>query len=138
MSPRESLHLVLRSTRAYGARSLLAPANARRIQAITHSLGRRLGVRVYSYANAGNHLHLLVQPTSRPAFRAFVRALSGIVARIALRAERGQARKTTFWDRRPWSRIVEWGMAFETVLLYIERNTLEARGQLPKRRKGPG
>ena len=133
LSPSQSMHLVLRSTRAYGSRSFLAPANARRIQKLVFSLGRRLRVRVYNYANSGNHLHLLLQPSTRAAYRAYVRALSGIVARIALRAKHSRTQGLRFWDRRPWSRIVSWGDGFETVLLYIERNTMETLGALARR-----
>ena len=131
--PRQPHHLVLRTTRARGALSLLAPGRARRIQTLAFRLGHTLGVRVYTYANAGNHLHLLVQPRSREAFHAYIRALSGLVARLTLRAERGRPTRRPFWDRRPWTRIVAWDRDFEVVLTYVIRNALEAERLIPYR-----
>ena len=92
-------------------------------------LSERFGIKVYRFANSGNHLHLLVQPTSRQAYLNFIRALTGIIARIVLNAERGSASMIDrFWDSRPFTRIVEWGKDFAGVRNYIDLNTLEAIG----------
>lgn len=142
ISVKRPIHVVMRSSHAKGARSFLATSRARKIERLVFRLGTHTGVRVYRYANSGNHLHLLVVTRSRKAFRAYLRAISGIIARIALGVERGRARgkspaddKSTeiakFWDARPFTRIVEWGREFQTVCGYIARNTLEALGFIP-------
>ena len=130
MIPKVPLHLVFRSKLARGTRSLLAPQRARRIEDLVFRLGRSLDVRVLSYANAGNHLHLLVQPKTRDALHAFTRAFSGIVARLTLGAERGAGKKVRLWDARPWTRIVFRVRDCQVVARYIERNVLEAIGEL--------
>jgi REP element-mobilizing transposase RayT len=123
--------LVLKSSLAVGERSFLRKNRARQIEALVFRLGRESGVRVYRYANSGNHLHLLLRPSSRQAFKLYVRALSGLIARMVLGAERGSAQGLKFWDARPFSRIVEWGRDFKNLGFYILQNTLEATGFMP-------
>ncbi len=122
--PKHPHHLVVRSTRARGTRSFLAPTRARQIERLVYRLGRKLDVRVYRYANSGNHLHLLVRPRTREAFHAYTRALTGIVARLTLAAERGCPRHIRFWDKRPFTRVVQWGRDFIGVARYVEHNTV--------------
>ena len=101
------------------------------IKEFVYRLGEESGVKVYRFANGGNHLHLLVLPNSREAFNAYVRALSGLIARVTLGAERGKAMRLKFWDARPFTRIIEWGREFKTVCGYVLQNTLEAIGFIP-------
>jgi hypothetical protein len=124
---------------------MLAPGRARRIEKKTFELGKRLGVRVYRYGNSGNHVHMVVLPKSRKAFHAFLRALSGILARICLTAEKGQAKKMKFFDARPYTRILEWGREFTRVGRYVVQNaaegmrfvTYKSRGSQSRARAGP-
>ena len=76
---------------------------------MVHRIGKLNGVKVYRYANSGNHLHLIVSPRSRQAFRAYLQAISGIIARMTLNVERGKPLGIQFWDARPFTKIVEWG-----------------------------
>jgi REP element-mobilizing transposase RayT len=124
-STRRPLHVVLRSTRARGAWSL------RRVEArlreAMKALARRTSVRVYDYANAGNHLHLLVRAKQRSGFQAFLRSFAGIAARLVTGARRGQA-VGRFWDELAYSRVVSWGREFTRVREYVAQNELEALG----------
>jgi REP element-mobilizing transposase RayT len=133
VSTKRPMHLVMRSTLATGARSFLSPHRAKRIDALIRSVGRDKGVRIYRYANSGNHLHLIVLPRSRVAFRSFLRAITGLIARITLAVERGRAAGLKFWDARPFTRILEWGRDFKAVSDYLTENTLEAIGFIPYR-----
>lgn len=136
ISVKRPMHLVMRSTLATGRRSFLLSDRAREIKDLVHRAGRVQGVRVYRYANSGNHLHLIIMPRSRAAFHAFVRAISGLIARLTLERERGPARvgllrvgaTAGFWDARPFTRILEWGREFRGVADYLLRNVLEAAG----------
>jgi REP element-mobilizing transposase RayT len=74
------MHLVMRSSLATGELSFLRAKRARRIQELVYGLGKKHQVRVYRFANAGNHLHLLVMPKSREAFKSFLRSISGVIA----------------------------------------------------------
>lgn len=60
-----------------------------------------------------------------------MRALSGVIARMVLGAERGHAKGLKFWDARPFSRIIEWERDFKSLGFYILQNTLEATGFMP-------
>jgi hypothetical protein len=138
ISVKRPMHLVMRSSRAKGEHSLLA--RSLRIERAIRRVGARKGVKVYRYANSGNHLHLVILPKSRAAYHAFIRAISGIVARIALRVERGKARGLKFWDALPFTKIIEWGRQFINAHWYVLQNMLEAEGfrdYVPRKRKPP-
>jgi hypothetical protein len=141
ISVKRPMHLVMRSTRAKGEHSLLA--RRMRIERAIRKVGKLTGVKVYRYANSGNHLHLVILPRSRPAYHAFIRAISGIVARIALGVERGRpgAHDTRgFWDALPFTKIIEWGRQFANAHWYVLQNKLEAEGftdYRPRKRKPP-
>jgi REP element-mobilizing transposase RayT len=136
LAAKRPIHVVMRSSLACGPLSLLSPVRAKRIEATVRGLAKAKGIRLYRYANAGNHLHLLVLAPTRPAFKAYLRALTGIVARITLSAQRGSAQGKKFWDARPFTRIVEWGRDFRGVAGYLLRNTLEAIGFIPYQPRG--
>jgi REP element-mobilizing transposase RayT len=123
------MHLVMRSTLAVGPRSFLR--KRRQIEELIRKVGRSKGVKVYRLANAGNHLHMIVLPRSRPAYQAFIRTLSGLIARITLGVERGKAQGKKFWDALPFTRILEWGRDYRTTCDYLLQNTLEALGFIP-------
>lgn len=132
MDSKKALHVVLRSTKAIGARSFKCDQNEQGIWDIIDRHAKRLGIRVYSYANAGNHLHLLVRAKHRDDYNAFIRTITGLIARLVARSERGKPGKAKFWDARPFSRIVSFAkQEFSAVKTYLLQNTLEAIGWMP-------
>jgi len=135
------MHLVMRSSKATGEMSFLRSIRAKKIEAVVRSVGVATGVKVYRFANSGNHIHLIILPRSREAFIAYIKAITGIIARITLGVERGKKKRTSsgsqFWDARPYTRIIEWGRDFRTASNYLLQNTLEALGFIPYQpRKG--
>ncbi|MBL7714035.1 MAG: transposase [Bdellovibrionales bacterium] len=163
ISFKRPLHVVLRSSQARGPRSFLEPKRAKRVRAIVERAAKIQGVKLYRYANSGNHMHLVVLARSRPAYQAFIRSISGLIARATLGAERGRAKDSKseqeksgkrarakpdnradanlnehpkparFWDARPFTRIIEWGRDYRRVCAYLMQNTLEALGFVPYR-----
>lgn len=132
ISVKRPMHLVMRSCHAQGTCSLLRSEFAGRVARLVQRLGKAKGVRIYRFANSGNHVHLILLPRSRQAFQAFIRALSGLITRLVLKSERGKpADLSKFWDARPYTRIVEWGREFKAVTAYVLQNTLEALGFIP-------
>lgn len=141
IDPKGFLHLVLRSTLAKGERSFLM--RDRTIRKVLQTQAAATGVTIRSFANAGNHLHLIVSPHSRRSFKRFIRASTGLIARKTLGAERNSpwrkpsrdrsgavltdtARSPTrFWDARPFTRIVTWGRDYSGVKNYLELNRVE-------------
>jgi len=132
------MHPVLRSTLATGDKSFLNPSRARKIKWLVHRIGKQVGVKVYRYANSGNHLHLVILARSRPAFIKYVKSISGLIARLTMGTERGSPLGRKFWDARPFTKIIEWGREFRALSNYVLQNTMEALGFVaytPRKRK---
>jgi hypothetical protein len=129
---RRPLHVVLRSSRARGAWSLRGQRGARIVRYALRRFVRRFDLRVYEFANVGNHLHLLLRCKCRLALQNFLRAFAGVTARFITGARKGRP-IGRFWDFLSYSRIVAWGRDFSGVRAYVIRNALEARGIVPYR-----
>jgi REP element-mobilizing transposase RayT len=127
---KKPLHIVLRSSRARREWSMLRPSFAGRIAHTLRRLARRHDVRLYRYANVGNHIHILGQARSRKAFQAFLRGFAGVTARIVTGARRGVP-VGRFWDRLAYTRIVSWGREYRAVRAYVRQNEDEAFGVRP-------
>lgn len=134
-SKSEALHITMRSRVAVGDRLLLSKRNRDWLKTYLPNVARRFTVRVYSYSNNGNHLHLVLKTTDRENLSNFFRVLSGVIARRVLRTEKGRKLGVTFWDSRPFSRIISWGREFWNVMRYMERSKLEASGTLSYRKR---
>ena len=138
--PKQALHVVLRSSRARGAYSMLHPKHCNNIQTLVDRLKARWGVAVYEYANVGNHLHLLIRARSRASWQGFIRELAGGIPIIVTGARKGaglartnatntaESAKRGFWDELVYTRIVSWGRDFQGVGRYILKNLWEAAG----------
>ena len=117
---------------------MLCPKHCNTIELFTHALARRLGVKLYRYANVGNHLHLLVQVPSRAIWKRFLRELTGTIAIIVTGAKKGNALQKNetdrgFWDHLAFTRIVKFGRDFTGVALYLVKNLFESAGVPMKR-----
>lgn len=117
--PKLALHVVIRSSQAHGSRSFFRHNKA--LSHVLESQASRHCINVYAAANAGNHMHLLIQAPSRDHLSNFLRALTGRIAQL-VDAAKG------FWDARPFSRIVSWGRDFKNVARYIGINANESTG----------
>ncbi len=53
---------------------MLHPEHYDRIHDLTSKLSKRWGVRLYRYANVGNHIHLLIRVPSRAIWQRFMRS----------------------------------------------------------------
>ena len=121
------LHITLRSTRAKGAWSFLKRGHEEKIQRLIYRYGDRFHVRVMRYANAGNHLHILIKAKSKKGFQRYLRTIAGIIPRVITKAKKGRT-VGRFWDNLAYSKLVSWGRQFKNTSNYILKNTLEAFG----------
>lgn len=145
ISVRRPMHLVLRSSAATGEQSFLRAKFNARIRAIIRKQAQINGVKLYGVANKGNHFHLLLLAKSRKTYTNFVRAITGLIARIVSGRERGKSKTSTskaadlgqrmaafskkkFWDQRPFSRIIEWGKNLKIAKQVLENGKIEAIG----------
>ena len=122
--PRRPLHLTLRSERAKGDWSLLDHKHDRRIRHLVYRFAEKNRVKIYKYANSGNHLHLLVQAKQHQDFKNFLKTISGLIARTVTGARKGKP-VGKFWDALAWTRIVNWGHDFKRVVDYVLMNEME-------------
>ncbi len=131
VSAKRPMHLVMRSSLARGEHSFLCGKRNGQIQSLVQKIAKTKGIKIYRFANSGNHLHLIILPRSREAFHAFIRAISGLIARLVLGVERGNSKGMKFWDTRPFTRLLEWGRDFKVACGYVLQNQLEALGFIP-------
>ena len=132
LATRNSMHLVMRSSKATGPHSFLRPKNKANIKVIVHRFARKYGVKIFSLANVGNHLHIHMQLSNRHGYRPFIRAISASIAMAVTGASRWaplkKSAKDRFWDYRPFTRIVIGFKAMLRLSDYIRINQLEGIG----------
>ncbi len=115
------LHIVLRAN----ASVLRQPKTYARVNELVERISRKYGVRLYEYANVGNHLHLLVRIPKVQAWARFIRELTGRIAQEL----KGPAKGKPFWSARPFTRVVRgWRRAYRIVKDYMLLNRLEGEG----------
>ncbi len=106
---------------------MLHPHNKNHIDRYIREISEKWGVRVYRFANVGNHIHMLIQVKKRWQLRAFLRESAGTIARVITGAKKGYS-VGRFWDELLWSRIVNWGRDLKRLGGYFAKNIFEAIG----------
>ncbi len=127
LSTRETMHLVLSSTRAKGELSFATRTNRARIDRILKRFSKKFGVKILSYANVGNHLHFHMKLGNRQLYAPFIRALTAAI-RMAVTGASRWSKQPKFWDYRPFTRVVKSFRAFLNLKDYVAINELEGRG----------
>ena len=135
------MHVVMRSELARGKHSFLRFGFE--IADVLRKQAKRHHVKIYSVANAGNHLHLLIQAPSREKLSAFLPGISGRIAQTVmgeskspmfaalsdrspnLKKSSNAGDPASFWDQRPFSRLISWGRDFKHVAKYLALNATE-------------
>lgn len=113
-------HLVLRATKS----TMRRPQTFLKVNQIVNQACKKHGVKLYEYANVGNHLHMLIKIRSRGSWAAFIRELTGRIAQLT----------ATKWLNRPYTRIVRgWKKAYFTAIQYVRLNILEADGMISRK-----
>jgi REP element-mobilizing transposase RayT len=126
LAAKQGMHLVLKSSRAQGKYSFLR--FSKDIESILRKQASNFGVKIYDFANAGNHLHLVIRIHNRETYKSFIRAISGLLMRKVFGLERGRGAHSALWDARPFTRILTWGKDFSAVKNYLHINRLEMIG----------
>jgi hypothetical protein len=125
-----AIHVVLRATEP----GLRKTAVYRHVNLTVARACKKYGVKLYEYANVGNHLHLLIKLTHIRAWRAFIREVTGRIAQIARGLKGRQKGDKPFWRHRPFTRIVRgWKRAYRLAKDYILLNQLEGEGLISRR-----
>lgn len=127
ISTGQAIHLVLKSQHAVGKHSMLHGYNAKKIESVILSQAKGWGIKIYHYVNVGNHLHLVIKLNNRRSFNPFIRAITGLIARHVLNAERGSSKEIQFWVARPFTRIISWGKDYLNINKYMNKNKGQAK-----------
>jgi len=85
-------------------------------------LAESFGVKIYDHAVADDHVHLVLKIPHRRDYVKFIRSLTGLLSR---RYGKG------FWRQVPYTRVAHWGREYRALGKYLEKNRLEAAGDLP-------
>ena len=113
LDSRMPIHLVLRAERS----AMRLPRNFGRVNHLVRTIAPRHGVKLYEYANVGNHLHLVLKISHRGTWSGFIRDLTGAIARLT----------RVRWATRPFTRVISgWRKAFEIAKNYVLLNHGEA------------
>jgi len=130
-SPKASIHVVLKSSKAKQNWSFWKKNNKELIESIVRKQAQLHFVRLYRFENVGTHIHLVIRVKIRQYFRRFLRAVTGLIARSVMGAERDHAilgEEESFWDYRPFTRLIHWGRDFRNIRFYMDKNYYETQG----------
>lgn len=76
-------------------------------------ISRKFGVKIYDLAIHEDHIHGIFKFPNRVLYRAWIRSLSGILARLIVGLK---------WRLRPFTKVIAWGKQFKTTLANIKSN----------------
>ncbi len=122
--PKRPMHVVFRSSKARGDLSFLRTKHERRIDIILKRQSRKHFVRVLSYVNVGNHLHIKIRANSRDSFQAFLISVSALIARAVSGAKKGN-KVGKFWDALVYTRILKTSFEGKILNHYFNANLME-------------
>jgi REP element-mobilizing transposase RayT len=137
------IHLVLKSTKAKG--SLCFLNHQSHLDRTIKHLSKKWGVSIRKTAWLGNHVHLIIQIGSRFQYQGWIRELTASIVRILFtrtgfpRAGIGGSKNDqiesaggeklkSFFDHRPFTRVVDWGKDYKNMVEYIVLNQMEVFG----------
>jgi REP element-mobilizing transposase RayT len=117
------LHIVLKSSHAKGALSLLSARL--KVAALIDQKAKAYAIKIHGFQNMGNHIHLMVSFKTRQAVQKFLRVISGLIARLITKAEKGRAFGKRFWDHLVFTRIVTGRRDYLKMQKYLTKNEIE-------------
>jgi REP element-mobilizing transposase RayT len=128
LSTKESIHLVLRSTKAQGKMSFYK--YKKEIDTILNTFANKYHIEIKSSATQGNHIHLHIKLFKRDTYKPFIRAVTAaIMMKITgFCRDRPKPVNYKFWDRRPFTRVIRTFKEFKNLVDYIQINVFEGLG----------
>lgn len=118
------MHFVFKSENAKN--SLAFVRFQKQIIELMKNVSRICGIKVYDMAVNFNHIHLVVLLSNDDSYKKWIRHLTSAI--VAMMSKVVKTNLTKFFTLRPYSRIVDWGRQFKTVLNYQILNQLEVVG----------
>jgi REP element-mobilizing transposase RayT len=116
LSSTRPIHLILKAKERFKSNDgAIVLSEAKRI-------AQTFQLQILDHAVANDHLHLAVKIPGRREYDAFARTLAGLLAR-----KFGKGIFRTI----PYTRVAHWGKDYKNLEKYLEKNRLEAAGELP-------
>lgn len=104
-----------------------------RVNAQVYKTAKKYGIKIYEFANVGNHLHLLIRLPHVYRWAPFIRELSGQIS-AGMQDLKGPTKGEKYWASRPFTRIIRsWRKAYKDVKDYIVMNEWEAAGHIRRK-----
>jgi hypothetical protein len=139
LDTRNTMHLVLRSSKAQGEWGFWRVNHKAAIARIVSYFARKNGIKILSLANVGNHLHIHLKLSNRFTYSAFIRAITSSITMKITGCSKLEPLKThqlldanapcRFWDYRPFTRVIVGGLrALKYMKDYMFVNQLEGLG----------
>lgn len=119
------IHLILKSEKAKGPWSLLAPRNKIFIQKLIRQKAKKFGVQVDHWVNVGNHVHIKLKSSNRLQFQKFLKATTCLIARHVTGAKKGKP-MGKFWQGLAFTRILTSYLEERQLNGYFRGNEIEA------------
>jgi len=126
LDTKNTMHLVLRSSKAKGEWSFREPKNYKKIKALIEKFSTKHAIKIHSYAINYNHIHFHFKLINRYTYKKFIRALTAAIMMAVTKCSRWNKIKEKFWNLRPFTRVVVGFKVFLNIKKYIEINQLEA------------
>lgn len=109
---RKPIHLTLKSQKRF---SLFK--NREKVRKIIFKQAKKFGIKIYSWSIQKDHIHLAIQILNRDSYKKWIRATTGLIARLLGKG---------IWKFRPFTRVLSGsGRELKNLLNYIFRNELE-------------
>lgn len=125
----QSMNVTVRSSQAKGQWSFRTPKNFQAIETLSKKFAERFKVELIRISNNHNHLHFHLRFPSKKAYVKFIRALTAAIMIAVTGCTRWtRAMPKKFWDRRPYTRVIEDFSQYAVYENYLDLNDLEAEG----------
>ncbi len=130
LSGKVPIHLVLRSDKAKGVYSFVNHQMV--LSKLITRLGKKHGVKIYAYAINWNHIHFVIRIFHRRNYNYWIRDLTGQIVQCI--SAKTKTRLHEFFTARPYTRLINWGREFKTVMEYQILNKMEVFGLRPRKK----
>lgn len=129
LDSKQPIHVVFRGKKG----GMLRPKAFARVAKLTETSAHKHGIKIYKFANVGNHLHLVIKLGHVRAWSGFVKEVCGGIG-LLMKKMGVTIKGEGYWLVRPFTRIVRgWGQVFRNLCDYIYLNELEARGMISRK-----
>jgi REP element-mobilizing transposase RayT len=122
------IHVTMRAEQAKGRWSMLARKHKGFVYLEGDRIARESKVRLRSFVNVGNHIHIVVKAKRKRDLQRFLRVITGRIACLVTGAKKGKPLRKRFWDLLVHSKLVISDRQEKNLSRYTAKNLGEAEG----------